>query len=80
MGCGSCSYKQGAERMKRKEKKRRGKEMKGKEKREKRKAVFRRSELVRPRSKVRRFDEGCTIRGRFPPTLIHFTPRGRVGT
>ena len=90
MGCGSCSYKQGAARRKRKERKegegKKGKkERKRKERekekkgREKRKVVFRRSELVRPRSKVLIFDEGCTTRGRFPPTPIHFTPKGRVG-
>ena len=85
MGCGSCSYKQGEARRKRKEKneKERKKRKKGKEKRErkneKRKAVFRRSELVKPRRKVRIFNEGYAIRGRFPPTLVHFMPKGRVG-
>ena len=48
-------------------------------KKEKRKAMFRRSELTKPRSKVRIFNESCATRGRFPPTPIHFTPRGRVG-
>ena len=33
-------------------------------KKEKMKAVFRRLKLVRSRSKVRIFDEGCTLRGR----------------
>ena len=53
----------------RKEKKR-GKEKrerrrrKGEIKKEKRKAVFRRLELVGPRSKVCTFDEGCASRGR----------------
>ena len=37
---------------------------KGERKKENRKSVFRRSELIRPRSKVRIFYEGCTPRGR----------------
>ena len=36
----------------------------GERKKEKRKAVFRRLELVRPKSKVRTFDEGCASKGR----------------
>ena len=91
--CGRCLYKQVTVRRKRKEKKnkrerkerkrrkekRERKRRKRERKKEKRKAVFRQSELVRPRSKVLIFDEGCATRGRFPPTPVHFTPRGRVG-
>ena len=69
----------GKERKEREEKKREIRRRKGERKMEKRKAVFRRSELVKPRSKVCIFDEGYATRGRFPPTSIHFTPRGRVG-
>ena len=71
--------KRGKERKEREEKKRERRRRKGERKKEKRKAVFRRSELVRPRSKVCIFDEGYATRGRFPLTPIHFTPRGRVG-
>ena len=64
--------KKGKKERKRKE---REKEKKGREKEgEKESGV-----LVKPRSKVRIFDEGCTTRGRFPPTPVHFTPKGRVG-
>ena len=48
----------------RKRKKKNRMRRKGERKKEKRKAVFRRSELVKPRSKVRIFDEGCASRGR----------------
>ena len=52
------------------EERKRGKEnrdrrrRKGERKKKKRKAVFRRSKLVRARSNVRIFDEGCAPRGR----------------
>ena len=49
---------------KREKEKRERRRRKGERKKEKKKAVFRRSELVRPRSKVRIFDEGCAPRGR----------------
>ena len=61
------------------EEKRKRMRRKGERKKEKIKAMFRRSEPVRPRSKVRIFDEGCATRGRFPPTSVLSTPRGRVG-
>ena len=48
----------------RKERKREGMRRKGKRKKEKRKSVFRRLELVGPRSKVQRFNEGYASRGR----------------
>ena len=54
---------EGAARRKSKEKKKR-RRRKGERKKEKRKAMFRRPELVRPRSKVHIFDEGCASRGR----------------
>ena len=96
MGCGSCSYKEVAARRKMKEKRKenererkerkRGKEKrdrmrrKGERKKDKRKVMFRWSELIRLRSKVRIFDKDCATRGRFPPSPVHFKPRGRVGT
>ena len=46
-----------------KEKKKR-KRRKGERKRRKRKSAFRRSELVRPRSRVHIFNEGYSLRGR----------------
>ena len=49
---------------KRGKEKRERKRRKGERKKETRKAVFRRSKLVRPRSKVHIFDEGCALRGR----------------
>ena len=49
---------------KRGKEKRERRRRKGERKKEKRKALFRRSELVRPRSKVCIFDEGCVPRGR----------------
>ena len=90
--CGSYLYKEGGARRKIKGKKKererkerkRGKEnreirrRKGEKKKEKRKVMFRRSELIRPRSKVCIFNEGCATRGRFTYTPVHFTPRGRV--
>ena len=54
----------GKERKEREEKKRERRRRKGERKKEKRKVVFRRSELVRPKSKVRIFDESCAPRGR----------------
>ena len=54
--------KKGKKERKRKERERRRR--KGERKKEKKKAVFRQSELVRPRSKVHIFDEGCAPRGR----------------
>ena len=85
-GGGSKKEKEGKKKKERERKERkRGKEKrerrrrKGERKKENMKAVFRRLKLIRPRSKVRIFDEGCAARGRFPPTPIHFTPRGRVG-
>ena len=54
--------KKGKKERKRKERERRRR--KEERKKEKRKAVFRRSKLVRLRSKVRIFDEGCASRGR----------------
>ena len=49
---------------KRGKEKRERRRRKGERKKEKRKAVFRQSELIRLRSKVRIFDEGCALRDR----------------
>ena len=48
----------GREMKEREERKREGRRRNGERKREKMKSAFRRSELVGPRSKIRRFDEG----------------------
>ena len=57
---------------KRKRKERERRRRKGERKKEKRKAVFRRLELVRPRSKVRIFDEGYAPNGRDSSYLDFF--------
>ena len=77
-GGGSKKEKEGKKKERERKERKRGKE-KRERKKENMKAVFRRSKLIRPRSKVRIFDEGCAARGRFPSTPVHFTPRGRVG-
>ena len=54
-------YKEGK---KNREKKRERKRSKGERKKGKRKSTFRWSEVIGPRSKIRIFDEGYTLRGR----------------
>ena len=80
-GKGRKKKRRGKERKEREEKKiekegeereRERRRRKGERKKEKMRAVFRLSELVRPRSKVRIFEEGYTPRGRDSSYLSFF--------